>query len=52
MAAQPMATTGAEGNPAMDYEAHYATYKTFTTMVKWGTATVVLILILLAYLTL
>lgn len=52
MAAHTMANAGEHGNPHMDYEAHYATYKTYTTLVKWGAVTVAVILILLAYLTL
>jgi hypothetical protein len=41
-----MAYTTADGN---DYEAHEATYEGFIMLVKYGSATVALILILMAY---
>ncbi len=37
-----------DGNPNMDYEMHENTYKFFIKLVKYGTATVALILILMA----
>jgi hypothetical protein len=40
------------GHPDMDYAAHFATYRLFTTLLKWGSIGVVLILVLLAFLTL
>ena len=53
MAADQMtAGNGPEGHPAMDYEAHRATYKLFTAMIKWGTVLVVFILLMLAFFTL
>ena len=36
----------AEGN---DYPAHEKTYENFITLVKWGSGTVIVILILMAY---
>jgi hypothetical protein len=44
--------TAAEGNPAMDYDAHFASYHLFTSLFKWGTIFVILVVLLLAYLTL
>ena len=41
-----VAYTTADGN---DYKAHEATYEGFITLVKYGTATVAIILILMAY---
>jgi hypothetical protein len=41
-----VAYTTADGN---DYEAHEATYEGFIMLVKYGSATVALILILMAY---
>jgi hypothetical protein len=40
------------GQPDMDYPAHLATYRLFTSLVKWGTVLVILALVLLAFLTL
>jgi hypothetical protein len=40
-----VAYTAADGN---DYQAHEQTYEGFVTLVKYGTATVALILILMA----
>jgi hypothetical protein len=36
----------ADGN---DYPAHEQTYRSFITLVKWGSGTVIVILILMAY---
>jgi hypothetical protein len=36
----------ADGN---DYRAHEQTYRSFITLVKWGSGTVIVILILMAY---
>jgi hypothetical protein len=41
-----VAYSTADGN---DYEAHEATYEGFITLVKYGSASVALILILMAY---
>jgi hypothetical protein len=41
-----VAYSTADGN---DYEAHEATYEGFITLVKYGTASIALILILMAY---
>ena len=41
-----VAYTTADG---MDYPAHEATYEGFITLVKWGTVSVALILILMAF---
>jgi hypothetical protein len=40
------------GHADMDYPAHLSTYRLFTSLVKWGTGSIVLILILLAFFTL
>ncbi len=40
------------GHPDMDYEAHLATYHLFTSLLKWGTISVILAVLLLAFLTL
>jgi hypothetical protein len=40
------------GHEGMDYPAHLETYRLFTGLVKWGTVSVVLIVLLLAFLTL
>ncbi len=39
----------AEANKNMDMPAHVRTYEGFMTFVKWGVATVVIILIAMAY---
>jgi hypothetical protein len=53
MAGNQMTAGGdALGHPDMDYAAHLATYKFFTNLLKWGTATVIIAVILLAFLTL
>jgi hypothetical protein len=52
MAAIQMSGNDALGASDMDYPAHFETYRLFTSLVKWGTATVILILLLLAFFTL
>ncbi|WP_374547091.1 aa3-type cytochrome c oxidase subunit IV [Rhodoblastus sp.] len=52
MAANQMTEGDALGHSDMDYPAHLATYRLFTSLVKWGTIFVVLVLILLAFITL
>ena len=42
----------ADGHPDMDYAAHFASYKLFTTLFKWGTIGVILIVLLIAHFTL
>jgi hypothetical protein len=42
----------ADGHPDMDYLEHEKTYRMFTSFVKWGTVSVILIVILLAFATL
>jgi hypothetical protein len=41
-----------EGHADMDYAEHEKTYRMFIGMAKWGTASVILILIILAFMTL
>lgn len=41
-----VAYTTADGN---DYEAHEKTYEGFIALVKWGTVSVVIILVLMAF---
>ncbi len=36
----------------MDYPAHLESYHLFTSLIKWGTVSVILIVLLLAFLTL
>ncbi|MCI4680571.1 aa3-type cytochrome c oxidase subunit IV [Rhodoblastus acidophilus] len=40
------------GHSDMDYPAHYRTYRLFTSLVKWGTVTAILVILLLAFFTL
>jgi hypothetical protein len=49
---QTAAHNDSGGHPDMDYAAHFATYRLFTTLLKWGATGVVLALVLLAFLTL
>jgi hypothetical protein len=50
MVEQHVATAG--GHPDMDYAEHEKTYRMFTGFVKYGTVSVILIVLLLAILTL
>jgi hypothetical protein len=53
MAANQVTTAdGALGQSEMDYPAHLATYRLFTSLIKWGTVFVILAVLLLAFLTL
>jgi hypothetical protein len=51
-AEQATANSGSLGHPDMDYPAHLATYKLFTSLLKWGAIGVVAAVVLLAFLTL
>ncbi|MGA3302390.1 MAG: aa3-type cytochrome c oxidase subunit IV [Methylovirgula sp.] len=50
--AEHHAAAAAEGHPDMDYAEHDKTYRMFLTFVKYGTLTVIGLIILLAVLTL
>jgi hypothetical protein len=50
MAEHKVAMAG--GHPDMDYAEHEKTYKFFINLVKYGTVTVILLVILLAFATL
>lgn len=50
MAEHKVAMAG--GHPDMDYAEHEKTYKFFTNLVKYGTASVILLVIILAFATL
>ena len=52
MAQQITANEDSPGHPDMDYPAHFATYKLFTSLIKWGATGVVVALVALAFLTL
>jgi hypothetical protein len=52
MAANQITAQGAPGHSDMDYPAHLASYRLFTSLLKWGTIIVVLAVLLLALLTL
>ncbi|HUO54891.1 MAG TPA: aa3-type cytochrome c oxidase subunit IV [Rhodoblastus sp.] len=52
MAATQLSPDGALGSSDMDYPAHLATYRLFTSLVKWGAGTIIVILLLLAFFTL
>jgi Bacterial aa3 type cytochrome c oxidase subunit IV len=52
MAATEIGASGALGYSDMDYPAHYRTYRLFTSLIKWGAAIVVCVILLLAFLTL
>ena len=52
MAANQAIGDGALESVGMDYPAHLATYHLFTSLIKWGAVTVILIVLLLAFLTL
>lgn len=52
MAANQITAQGAPGHPDMDYAAHLASYKLFTSLLKWGSIFVILALVLLAVVTL
>jgi hypothetical protein len=52
MSANQIGAGAALDAPEMDYPAHLASYRLFTSLMKWGVATVVFILLLLAFLTL
>jgi Bacterial aa3 type cytochrome c oxidase subunit IV len=43
-----MTVDTSDGNENMDYAQHEQTYELFTGLVKWGTVSVVIILILMA----
>ncbi|HUO54582.1 MAG TPA: aa3-type cytochrome c oxidase subunit IV [Rhodoblastus sp.] len=47
-----MATDGPPGRPYMDYPAHLATYRLFTSLIRYGAAAVAIVLVLLALFTL
>jgi hypothetical protein len=52
MAANQVAADGPAGHPYMDYPAHLATYRLFTSLIKYGAIGVVIVLVLLALFTL
>ncbi len=43
-----MTVDTSQGNENMDYAQHQRTYDLFTTLVKWGSISVIVILILMA----
>jgi hypothetical protein len=52
MAADQIMAGGGDGQSAMDYPAHLATYQFFTHLMTWGTVAVIFAVLLLAFLTL